>query len=136
MKLSIFAVIASFCVALGTTEPTKFAGGLHPVDESNQVVNEAAQFAVNYINRQSNSIFPEILVQVEDVQQQVVSGTMFKFLLRTGVSSACRNNGEEYLLEQCPLDDSAKTTMNEVDVWFRPWVTPKMKVTRWKKITA
>ncbi|KAK3607952.1 hypothetical protein CHS0354_006548 [Potamilus streckersoni] len=56
-------------------------GGYRNVDSSSPEIKAAAAFAVDAINKQSNSLYRNMLIEVVSAQQQVVAGTNYKLVL-------------------------------------------------------
>lgn len=70
------------------------AGGLTPVDlkdeEQRKKFTGLAQVGLNEINRQSNSLFRQNLIQVVKAYNQIVAGVLYHIVFTTG-QSTCRN---------------------------------------------
>ncbi|KAL3873003.1 hypothetical protein ACJMK2_036166 [Sinanodonta woodiana] len=106
----------------------QLAGGYHHADSNSQAVQSAAVFAVDAMNKQSNSLYKTMLVEVSSAQEQVVAGMNYKLVLLVGESSTCKNDGTTGLtLLNCPVDQRKHNC--EVVVWDQPWRTPRYQLT-------
>ncbi|KAK3607953.1 hypothetical protein CHS0354_006549 [Potamilus streckersoni] len=106
-------------------------GGYSIVDSTSPEVKAAAAFAVDAMNKQSNSINRIMLIKVVRAQQQVVAGMNYKLVLKVGVSSSCRNDGTIGMtVLNCPVDQRKQRC--NVIVWDQPWRTPRYKLTSFK----
>ncbi|KAL3837225.1 hypothetical protein ACJMK2_022595 [Sinanodonta woodiana] len=106
-------------------------GGYRNVDSTSPAVQAAATFAVDAINKRSNSMYRNMLIEVVSAQQQVVAGTNYKLVLSVGGSSSCRQNSPKGLtLQNCPVDQHKQRC--EVLVWDQPWRTPRYELTNFK----
>ncbi|KAK3576336.1 hypothetical protein CHS0354_039743 [Potamilus streckersoni] len=106
----------------------QLAGGYHHVDSNSQAVQAAAVFAVDAMNKQSNSLYKTMLIEVSSAQEQVVAGMNYKLVLLVGESSTCKNDGTTGLtLLNCPVDQRKHNC--DVVVWDQPWRTPRYQLT-------
>ncbi|XP_055879268.1 uncharacterized protein LOC106074746 [Biomphalaria glabrata] len=84
-------------------------GGKEPLADDDKALLEVAQWAVEYLNRMSNSIYKKVMVKVGKATKQVVNGYRYEFLV-TVTPTTCHNNVEnaKKTLKECPAADDAK----------------------------
>jgi cathepsin F len=94
-------------------------GGENVVDTSDAMVQEAAQWAMEHVNKMSNSMFMQTLLKVTRVTKQVVNGVRYHFLLTTAFTT-CRNKPENHhkILEECPAAVDQKPQECDISVIY------------------
>ncbi|CAG5134258.1 unnamed protein product [Candidula unifasciata] len=94
-------------------------GGPHEVDTNDNMAQQAAQWAVEHINKMSNSLFMQSLLKVTHATEQVINGLRYHFLLTT-VFTSCRNAPENHhkTLSECLATTESKPQECDVSVIY------------------
>jgi len=95
-------------------------GGSSDADANDEDVQAAAKCGMQGINARANSLFQQVVVDIQSASQQVVAGIKYVIRMSAAESSACRNDGNQKTLEECPPDGAR--TAYEVTVVVAPWM--------------
>ena len=126
-------VLCAFAALLACPARAMLAGGMEQVDSTTTEVANAAQFAIQQINAQSNNMFAMLLSSVTEASSQVVAGTKYTLVVEAVQSSDCRNDGQPHTLCSCSADQN-KQVGYKVEVLVQPWMTPSMQLLSFKDV--
>lgn len=124
-KFAVCCPISAFPIEADNTVPPPLdgavpgdmiPGGVRAADESTNEVLAAAQCGVLELNARSNGLYQQQLVRVVSATTQVVAGIRYQLEVETGESSACRNDGQQRELADCPVDGTVSRFMLAVVV--------------------
>ncbi|XP_054266042.1 uncharacterized protein LOC128988613 isoform X1 [Macrosteles quadrilineatus] len=93
-------------------------GGNHPIENDSDDIMEMAQYAVEDLNKKSNSIVKKTLVELISAETQVVNGINYHLKLRV-VDSNCKKNDAN--AKNCIPKDNSTPQECDVTVWSQLW---------------
>ncbi|XP_068086039.1 uncharacterized protein [Anabrus simplex] len=100
-------------------EAEPLLGALSDADVNSPYIQEIADFALSKLDKQSNALYAQKIVEVIKAQTKVVAGSLVTLQLRLGYSN-CRK-GHKKQPQECELQDEKGKQLCTVEVWDRPW---------------
>ncbi|XP_059358714.1 cystatin-like [Carassius carassius] len=112
-------IVLFLVVSLAVTN-AGIPGGIVNADINDADVQKALRFAVAQYNRQSNEAFVRKVTKVIRVQQQVVAGMNYIFIVKLGIAN-CKN-GVKTICAPQKNPKVAQVIQCKITVWSQPWL--------------
>lgn len=107
---------------LGSEDRSRLLGAPVPVDENDEGLQRALQFAMAEYNRASNDKYSSRVVRVISAKRQLVSGIKYILQVEIGRTTCPKSSGD---LQSCEFHDEpemAKYTTCTFVVYSIPWL--------------
>ncbi|XP_076318633.1 L-cystatin-like [Tachypleus tridentatus] len=114
-------VCVGFLLLIGVSCIGKILGGWEDVDVEDENVKNAAVFAVEKLNTQSNGLYHQKLAGIHKAQRQLVSGWKFKLVLEVGTTSCKKNEVTFDNVKHCEINENELKQFCNVVVWVQLW---------------
>lgn len=102
-------------------------GGSVKADVGDTAIKEVASFALNAIDRMSNSAMKKKIVNILSAKSQVVEGKLYRLDLEVADTGCLKRH--KHTDEECKLAENSETQVCHVEVWERVWLKSR-KVTK------
>ncbi|XP_064602500.1 cathepsin L-like [Liolophura sinensis] len=122
-------VVNSSCKTVSPSPHPAVPLGSESENLEDEDVKNAVNFAVEELNKKSNSLFRANLIELQHAKKQVVAGLKYRLTFLLG-DTVCRNNPSKSGtdLQACPLSDPHRTQVCHATVWYKAWETPQYKL--------
>jgi C1A family cysteine protease len=85
------------------------------------VPKDILDYALQFIETSSNSVFASKVIDVIHAEKQIVAGVLYMLTLKLATTKCIKRSAGRSILDSCPVNPSEVGQQCHVKVWVKPW---------------